>query len=76
VLGEFDTAQPMRGHDAAEVAVALLDRMIADGAELATVVAEPNCGARIEALLDGRHRGLEIVRLAADVGRHVWLGVE
>ena len=76
VLGEFDAVPPMRGEDAAEVAVALLDRMMADGAELATVVAEPNCGARIEALLDGQHRGVEIVRLAADVGRHVWLGVE
>jgi DAK2 domain fusion protein YloV len=76
VVGEFDALPPLHGRDAAEVALALLDRMVADDAELVTIVAEAECGLRIETRLDGPRRGLEVVRLAADVGRHVWLGVE
>jgi DAK2 domain fusion protein YloV len=76
VVGEFDALPPLHGRDAAEVALALLDRMVADDAELVTIVAEADCGLRIETRLDGRRRGLEVVRLAADVDRHVWLGVE
>jgi hypothetical protein len=79
VVGEFDpTAQrpPLHGRDATEVALALLGQLATGDAELVTIVAAAECGRRIEARLDGPGRGLEVVRLAADVGGQVWLGVE
>jgi dihydroxyacetone kinase-like predicted kinase len=66
------------GDDPTELAVAVIDEMLArEGGELVTVVSEVRTGNRIAARLAAMRPELDVNQLPADgLGSVVWLGVE
>lgn len=67
---EFSAATPD------EAGVGVVERLLTPDVELVTIVAKSPVAAKVAERLREHHAGLDVVTIAADIGRCVWLGVE